>query len=200
VPADYSFAGSDLLQMQIERGAPADVFASADPEHARALFREGRCERPATFATNTLVLLVPRGNPGQVRSVASLEAGGRRLAVGTPGVPIGAYTRTLLRRLGLPSILRRNTVSEESNVANLTGKVALGSADAGFAYATDARAAGTRVETVELPKRAQPRVRYEVCVVKRDGADTNAARTYVERLLSTDGRAVLTRAGFGVPR
>ncbi|MEZ5123128.1 MAG: substrate-binding domain-containing protein [Solirubrobacterales bacterium] len=67
--ATYNFAGSNTLQTQIERGAPADVFASASPQEAQALFREGRCTRPVTFATNTLVLLIPKNNPGKVRSV-----------------------------------------------------------------------------------------------------------------------------------
>src|SRR4051794_31086533 len=141
----YSFAGSNTLQTQIERGAPADVFASASPQEAQALFREGRCSRPVTFATNTLVLLVPKGNPGKVRSVYTLREDGRRLAVGTPGVPVGDYTRRLLARMRLSSILSSNTVSQETNVANITAKVALGSADAGFAYITDGRSAKDRV-------------------------------------------------------
>ena len=98
----YNFAGSNTLQLQIERGAPADVFASASPNEAQALFREGRCERPVTFATNILVLLVPNSNPGNVRSVYSLRSGGRRLAVGSPGVPIGDYTRRCCRACGCP--------------------------------------------------------------------------------------------------
>ena len=122
----YNFAGSNTLQLQIERGAPADVFASASPREAQALFREGRCSRPVTFATNILVLLVPDANPGRVRSVYSLRSGGRRLAIGTPGVPIGDYARQLLRRMRLSSILTANTVSNESNVANIVSKVALG--------------------------------------------------------------------------
>src|SRR5919107_6449206 len=92
----YNFAGSNQLQLQIERGAPADVFASASPTEAQALFRAGRCTRPVTFATNVLVLITPKGNPGGVRSVYSLRTGSRRLSVGTAGVPLGAYTRQLL--------------------------------------------------------------------------------------------------------
>src|SRR3712207_3639972 len=128
----YNFAGSNQLQLQIERGAPADVFASASPEEAQALFRQGRCTRPVTFATNALVLITPRGNPGRIDSVYDLRRGGLRLAVGTPGVPVGGYTRSVLRRLRLSSVLQRNTVSSEPNVASITSKVALGSADAGF--------------------------------------------------------------------
>src|SRR6185312_7956272 len=73
----YSFGGSNTLQLQIERGAPADVFASASPNEAQALFREGRCTRPVTFAINRLVLLIPNANPGRITSVYSLRSGGR---------------------------------------------------------------------------------------------------------------------------
>ena len=105
----YSFGGSNTLQLQIERGAPADVFASASPTEAQALFREGLCTRPVTFAINRLVLLIPNANPGHVTSVYSLRSGGRRLSIGTAGVPIGAYTRQLLKRMRLSSILSSNT-------------------------------------------------------------------------------------------
>jgi molybdate transport system substrate-binding protein len=149
--ATYSFLGSNQLQAQIERGAPADVFASASPNETRALFRAGLCTRPVTFATNVVVLITPKGNPGHVRSVYSLRTGSRRLSVGTAGVPIGAYTRQVLARLRLTSILRTNRVSLDPNVAAITSKVGLGSADAGFVYATDAKSVDDRTDTVSLP-------------------------------------------------
>lgn len=194
----YSFAGSNVLQLQIERGAPADLFAAASPREAQALYKAGLCEKPVAFATNTLVLLVPNANLGNVTSVYSLAAGGRRLAVGSANVPIGGYTRSLLKRLRLSSILQRNTVSQESNVGNITAKVALGSADAGFAYVTDAKAVSGRAKALALPRWAQPPVRYQACVVKRPGANTAAAEAYLERLLSGQGRSVLKRHGFGL--
>jgi len=196
---DYSFAGSNQLQLQIERGAPADVFASASPQEAQALFRAGRCSRPRTFATNVLVMLVPEGNPGAIRSVYALRPGGRRLAIGAAGVPIGAYTRTLLRRMRLSSILATNTVSQEPNVAGITAKVALRSADAGFAYHTDARAARERVDEVRLPRWAQPPVRYQLCAVRREGADTRGAQAFIRRVVSAAGRRVLRDGAFGLP-
>src|SRR5437867_984885 len=119
----YNFAGSNVLQLQIERGAPADVFASAGATEPQALFREGRCTRPVTFATNRLVLLVPARNPAHIRSVYSLRRGGLRLSIGTPGVPVGAYTRKLLARMRLSRVLSVNRVSRESNVAQITSKV-----------------------------------------------------------------------------
>lgn len=195
----YNFAGSNSLQRQIERGAPADVFASAEPQEAQALFHEGMCSRPVTFATNILVLLVPRSNPGGIRSVYSLRSGGRRLSVGTAGVPIGDYTRLLLRRLGLSSVLRKNTVSQEPDVASITSKVALGSADAGFVYHTDALASRARTRELRMPKYAQPAVRYQVCAVRRPGADTQGAKGFIARLRSGTGRSVLSHYGFGLP-
>src|SRR3954447_16608989 len=147
----YNFAGSNQLQLQIERGAPADVFASASPGEPAALFREGRCTRPVTFATNVLVMVTPRNNPAGLRSVYGLRTGNHRLAVGTAGVPVGVYTRQLLRRMQLTSILSTNTVSLEPNVNSIVAKVGLGSADAGFSYFTDYLAAANRLRVFRLP-------------------------------------------------
>ena len=199
--ATYSFLGSNQLQAQIERGAPADLFASASPAEAQALFREGKCSRPVTFATNVLVVVTPRNNPARLRSVYGLRSGRHRLAVGTAGVPIGAYTRQLLRRMQLTSILTTNTVSLEPNVSSIVAKVGLGSADAGFAYFSDWKAAASRLKRIDFPKWAQPPVRYQMCVVRRAGADTTSANRFMRRVLSSRGQSILKRFGFGiVPR
>ena len=194
----YNFAGSNQLQLQIERGAPADLFASASPAEPAALFKEGRCSRPVTFATNILVMVTPTNNPAGLRSVYGLRTGSHRLAVGTAGVPIGVYTRQLLRRMQLTSILSTNTVSLEPNVNSIIAKVGLGSADAGFSYFTDYLAAKNRLRVFRLPTWAQPPVRYQMCVVKRPGADTASANRFMQRVLSTQGRRVLKRFGFGL--
>jgi molybdate transport system substrate-binding protein len=194
----YNFAGSNQLKLQIERGAPADLFASASPAEPRALFREGKCSRPVTFATNVLVLVTPRNNPAGLRSVYGLRTGRHRIAVGTAGVPIGAYTRQLLRRMQLTSILNTNTVSLEPNVNSIVAKVGLGSADAGFAYFSDWKAAAARLNRINLPKWAQPPVRYQMCVVRRRGADTASANRFMRRVLASRGRAILKRFGFGI--
>ena len=191
----YNFAASNTLQLQIERGADADVFAAASTQEPQALFKKGKCDRPVTFATNKLVLLVPKGNPGKIRSVFALRAGGRKLAIGSKGVPIGDYTRALLRRLGLSKVLTSNTVSNESSVANVVSKVALGSADAGFAYVTDGKIASAKVQSIRLPRYAQPPVRYQMCRVK-PGAQATA---FVNAVRSNRGRGLLRAAGFGLP-
>jgi molybdate transport system substrate-binding protein len=195
----YNFAGSNALQTQIERGAPADVFASASFTEARELFRAGLCMRPRTFATNRLVVLVPRSNPGHVRSVYTLRGGRRRVAVGAAGVPIGDYTRQVLGRMRLSGILRTNTVSQERDVSSITAKVALGSADGGFVYHTDAKASQGRTREIRLPGWAHPPVRYQMCIVRRRGADGRGGQAFIDRVRSTAGRRVLHRYGFGLP-
>jgi len=197
--ATYSFGGSNTLQLQIERGAGADLFLSAEPRPAQALYHEGRCERPMTFATNKLVLIVPHGDPADVKSVYGLRRGGLNLSVGNAGVPVGDYTRRLLRRLRLSRVLDANTVSEQSNVGQVLAQVAFGGADAGFVYTTDARTQRGRVQSLPVPRWAQPPVRYQGCVVRRAGADARGAWRLLAALRSGRGRGLLRRFGFGVP-
>jgi molybdate transport system substrate-binding protein len=197
--ATYSFGGSNALQLQIERGAPADLFLAAEPTEPQALYHEGRCERPRTFATNRLALIAPRGNPGRLRSIYGLRRGRLKLSIGNAAVPIGDYTRRLLRRLRLSRVLRTNTVSQQANVGQVLSQVAFGGADAGFVYVTDARTQRARVRTLFVPGWAQPPIRYQGCVVKRGDADTAGARRLLARLRATPGRRVLKRAGFGLP-
>jgi molybdate transport system substrate-binding protein len=197
--ARYSFGGSSTLQLQIERGAPADLFLSASPQEAQALYRGGHCERPVTFATNKLVLIVPQGDPGDVGSIYGLRKGGFRLSIGNASVPVGDYTRRLLRRLRLSRVLTANRVSQQSNVGQVLSQVAFGSADAGFVYVTDARTQRDRVDTLFVPRWAQPPVRYQGCVVKRSGADRSGARALLREMRGSRARSLLKRAGFGLP-
>ena len=194
----FQFAGSNQLALQISRGAPADVFASASPLYTQGLFRDGVIEKPRTFATNSLVLAVPRSNPAKIRSVFDLAKRPKlKLVVAGQKVPIGLYTREVLKRLGLLRVLRQ-AVSQEPDVKGIVGKLALGEADAGFVYATDVRASSSRLLAIVLPTRSQPTVRYEVAVVK-GASNREAALELVADLLATDGRRELRRAGFGLP-
>lgn len=193
----YTFAGSNQLAFQIEQGAPADVFASAAPSYTQALYREGLVERPRIFASNALVLAVPRSNPAGLRSVFDLRDRNVRLVVGSAAVPIGAYTRRVLSRLGL-SIVLEKVVSQEPDVTSIVGKVALGEADAGFVYRTDVRAASDRLRALRIPAWAQPAVRYEVAVV-RASRHRAEARRFVGALATPRAKRLLRRAGFTVP-
>jgi molybdate transport system substrate-binding protein len=194
----FQFAGSNQLALQITRGAPADVFASASPIYTRDLYRNGLVEKPRTFATNSLVLAIPRSNPAKIRTVYDLAKRPKlKLVVAGQKVPIGLYTREVLKRLALLRVLRK-AVSQEPDVKGIVGKLALGEADAGFVYATDVRAASSRLVAIPLPKRSQPAVLYEVAVVK-GSKNREAALEFVADLLSTDGRRELKLAGFGLP-
>lgn len=197
--ATYSFGGSNTLQLQIERGAPADLFLSAEPNEAQALYREGRCQRPVTFATNKLVLIVREGDPKHIGSVYGLRKGGFNLSVGNAAVPIGDYTRRLLRRLRMSDVLTANKVSQQSNVGQVMSQVAFGGADAGFVYVTDARTQADRIDPLSVPQWAQPPVRYQGCVVVRDGADKAGAQALLDAIRSSRGRGLLKRFGFGLP-
>jgi molybdate transport system substrate-binding protein len=195
--ANYSFGGSNQLAFQIRQGAPADVFASASPQYTQELFRERVVERPVTFASNRLVLAVPRSNPAGLRTVFDLRRKDVRLVVGTPQVPVGSYTRQVLRKLGMTGVLSK-VVSQEPDVKSIVGKVALGEADAGFVYATDVTPVKARVRAIRIPPWAQPKVRYEIAVVRRS-ANLKAARAWV-RMVDRNARArrLLKRAGFGL--
>ena len=190
----YSFGGSNALEAQIRQGAPADLFASASSVNTQRLFRDGLVEQPVLFASNRLALIVPRSNPAGIRSVYDLRSRPVKLVIAAPAVPVGGYTRTVLRKLGLSSVLAK-VVSQESDVKAVTGKVALGEADAGFVYVTDARPVRDRVTVIRIPAWAQPRVRYEVAVVSRS-TNKAAARSWIRMLLSTKGQTALRNAGF----
>ena len=191
----YSFGGSDQLAAQIAQGAPADVYAAASPKFPAQLFAQRLVLKPVPFTTNRLVVVVPRANPARIRTVGDLARAGVKVVAGDATVPIGAYTRQVLTRLNLTQVLG-NVVSEETDVRGILAKVALGEADAGFVYVTDARVAGSRVRTIAIPKRGQPSVRYEVAVV-RASAHRAAAARFVRELLSPRGQRILARAGFG---
>ena len=190
----YSFASSNTLETQIRNGAPADIFASAAPLNTQRLFRDGLLAKPVTFTSNRLVLVVPKSNPAGIHSVYDLKRKSVKLVIAGPAVPVGVYTRTVLRKLGLTSVLSK-VVSQESDVKAVTGKIALGQGDAGFVYATDARPVGNRVSVIRIPARGQPRVRYEIAVVSRSSSKA-AAQAWIRKLLSARGQAALKSHGF----
>jgi molybdate transport system substrate-binding protein len=193
----YQFAGSDQLAFQITQGARTDVFAAASPKYPEQLYAQGLCSKPATFATNTVILIVPRANPARIHSVYDLRHDGIKLVIGSKGVPVGDYTRKLLANLRLSSVLK-NVVSEEDDVKLVVAKVALGEADAGFVYRTDVKPVGKRVLRIPVPAAGQPTVRYELCIPTASRHPKLAA-AFVREVMSKRGRATLRSAGFGLP-
>ncbi len=192
----YQFAGSDQLAFQIQQGARVDVFAAASARYPEQLYRLGLVEKPIPFATNTLVLIVPRSNPAGIRSVLDLTKPGVKVVIGDAGVPVGAYARTVLSNLGIAAAVTKNVVSEETDVKGVLGKVLLGEADAGFVYATDVKPVLRRVGVIRIRESAQPHVVYEVAVVK-NAPHRQAAYAFVTRLIRPAAQRELVRAGFG---
>ena len=175
----FQFAGSNQLALQITRGAPADVFASASPVYTQDLYRNGVVEKPRAFATNSLVLAIPRSNPAKIHSVQDLAKRPKlKLVVAGAKVPIGLYTREVLKRLGLLRVLRK-AVSQEPDVKGIVGKLALGEADAGFVYATDVRAASSRL--IAIPIAEAVAADRPVRGLGREGVDEPRGRAGVRR-------------------
>jgi molybdate transport system substrate-binding protein len=195
--ARFSFGGSNTLALQIRQGAPADVFASAAPNFTQELFRDGLVEKPRFLAFNRLTVIVPQSNPADIDSVYDLTRSGVKLVVASARVPVGSSTRTVFRNLGISGALR-NVVSQESDVRDVLGKIVLGQADAGVVYVTDARVAGRSVSRVAIPVFAQPKVRYEIAVVKAS-PDKAAATAFINRVTGPRGRRVMIQAGFRFP-
>ncbi len=193
-----SFAGSDELAAQIRQGARVDVFAAANTRLPEELAREGRLGEPVVFATNELVVAVPRDSP--VRSVEDLAEPGLDLAIGAEGVPVGDYTRDVLARLpaGQERAILGNVRSNEPDVRSVVGRLTQGAGDAGFVYASDVVATGDDLRAVELPERLRPTVSYGAGVVE-GSRSAQAAQAYVQGLVDGPCARALREQGFGAP-
>jgi molybdate transport system substrate-binding protein len=197
--ARYSFGGSNMLAAQIQQGLPADVFASANRGLPWQLHRKGLVSRPVVFTANKLVIVFAHGNPLHLHGVHDLERSGLKIVMAAAGVPVGDYTRTVLKRLGLSNLVDK-AVAQETDVREVLSQVALGEADAGFVYATDARTVKGKVGVIGLPKSAQPRVFYAAAAVK-SSTHLQAAKVWIQRLLTKQAQEKLRAAGFlPVPR
>jgi molybdate transport system substrate-binding protein len=191
----YQFGGSNILAAQITQGAPADVFASANTTLPNQLFGKGLCSKPVVFTRNALVVVVPKENPAKIRTVYNLTKPGVKLVIAGPGVPVGSYTLQILKNMNLSVAVLKNVVSRETDVREVVAKVALGEADAGFVYATDAKTVSRRVTVIKVPAWAQPKVQYGICVVAESGDKADAQR-FVKKVLSKAGQARLRQYGF----
>jgi molybdate transport system substrate-binding protein len=199
IKVHVNLAGSQELRTQIENGARADVFASADQKHVAALVNAKLAASPRVFARNTPVVIVPRDNPAKVGSFDQLPRA-KKLVIGVPEVPIGAYTLEILERTGadFKQKVLANVASRELNVRQVLAKVILGEADAGIVYRSDAMAGKDRVAIVEIPAKINAIAEYPVAVLSK-ARQSAAARAFVDLLLSGDGQRRLAAAGFVAP-
>jgi molybdate transport system substrate-binding protein len=193
VDITFNFAASSDLVAQIDEGAPADVFASADQRNMDKLVEAERAAAaPATFATNSLAIIVEAGNPLDIASVDDLADPDLVVVTCDPEVPIGRYTEQVLASAGVDV----TPDSLEENVRSVVTKIVEGEADAGLVYVTDVLAAGEEADAVDIPADINVVAAYPIAPVT-DAPNPEAADAFTEFVLSDDGQATLAEFGFG---
>ncbi len=191
----FSFAGSSDLVTQLQQGAPADVFASADTTNMDKATGDALIEgEPVDFATNTLEIAVPPGNPGQVAALTDLTNPSLNVVICAAEVPCGSATKKVEEAGGITL----TPVSEESSVTDVLNKVQTGEADAGLVYVTDVKGAGDKVEGVTFPESSAAVNVYPVGALTT-GKNQALAQQFIDVVSGPQGRTVLEAAGFGAP-
>jgi len=201
----FNFAGSQQLALQIEQGAPADVFASADQRWMSYAAEKGLVAGDgAIFARNRLVAIVPRTNPARIAGLPDLARRGIKLVLAAEVVPAGRYSREALGKLsaaaGFPAEYDRkvlaNVVSQEENVKAVVAKVQLGEADAGLVYRSDVTPSVARyVRFVEINDPYNVIASYPIAVLT-DARNAEAAKWFVDLVSSAVGQQILERHGL----
>jgi len=197
---------SATLETQIEQGAPADVFLSADTTNPKKLVDKGLAAGAAvTFAGNKLTIIVPTANPAGIKTPADLAKTGVKVIAAGDAVPITKYASQLVANLakeaGYPADFAAkysaNIASKEDNVRAIVAKIELGEGDAGIVYVTDAKAS-TKVTAVDVPDTANVPATYSGVVVKAS-KNAAAAQAFLTWIAGPDGQAILSSFGFLPP-
>jgi molybdate transport system substrate-binding protein len=202
----FNYASSSTLRTQLEQGAIAGVFASANEEQMDGAVQAGLVSgAPAPFVTNRLAVAVP-ADGAVVQRLEDMADPGIKVVLALPQVPVGAYSRESLAKMAASPAFGEdfdervlaNVVSEEANVREVLAKVALGEADAGIVYTTDIAAAGGQVSAIAIPDDFNVIAVYPIAVLEEAQAP-ELAREFVDFLLSEEGQAIMERHGFGPP-
>lgn len=202
---NYSFASSSILRTQLEQGARADLFASADDVQMNAAVKAGVIDgTPAQFVKNKLALIVPRNNPSKIATLNDLTKPGLKLVLAAPEVPVGNYARQSLAKMGqdvalgpaFADTVLKNLVSNEANVRAVVAKVALGEADAGFSYLSDVTSAtALQLTIIQIPEQYNVVSNYYIAVVK-DSREPKAARDFIDTITSEPAKQILKKYNF----
>ena len=191
IAISFSYGASSTLAQQVNAGAPADVLATADEATMQTAVGGGRVNSPAVFAHNRLALLVAKGNPKNIRTLADLGRPGVIVVLCAAEVPCGRFGAQALDKAGV----KVTPASLEANVRGVVSKVTLGEADAGIVYLTDARVAGDKAEGVTIPDAQNVRATYPIATVKAS-KNMALADAFVAFVRSPDGLQILAKAGF----
>jgi molybdate transport system substrate-binding protein len=191
---EVSYGSSSALATQIENGAPADVFASADMQNMQRVHAAGLVDQPRPFAANTLQIVVPAGNPKQITGLADLGKPDLVIAMAAPAVPAGRVAAETFGRAGLPI----PESSQEPDVKAVLHRVVLGEADAGLVWTTDVLAAGSTVQGIAIPAALGGQTTYPIAQVKA-GTGGTAGAAFIDFILSDTGQQILQRHGFKPP-
>lgn len=202
----FNFAGSQQLAQQLVHGAPADVFASANPDQMQVVVANHRVNSGSVqlFAHNRLVIIFPKDNPGGIKTLEDLTKPGLQLVLAAKEVPVGGYSQAFLKKasqvpyLGqeYENLVLKNVVSYEDNVRFVLAKVALGEADAGIVYTSDINGDnGKKVGQVDIPDDLNVIASYPISAVS-DSSLPGLANAFVEFVLSKEGQTILSQYGF----
>ncbi len=195
VKVEFNFAGSSDLVAQIQQGAPADVFASADEANmAKVTAEDLTGADPVLFASNTLEIAVPPDNPAGIESFQDLAEPGLNLVVCAPDVPCGSAAQAAAEAAGV----ELEPVSEEQSVTDVLAKVTSGEADAGLVYVTDVIAAGDDVLGIEFPESSAAENLYPIATLA-DSENADLAQEFVDMVTGNTGSQILEQAGFDKP-
>ncbi len=188
-----SFGSSSSLAQQILDGAPLDVFAAADNDTMQRVAKD-LAGRAATFTTNTLEIMVEKGNPLGISTLSDLARPDLIYITCAPEVPIGKYSAEVLKRADVTVAPR----SLEPDVKGIVTKITSGEADAGIVYSTDVVAAGDRATGVIIPMKQNVMASYPIARLQRAKNNSTAA-AWIDFINGTEGQTILTRFGFVSP-
>jgi molybdate transport system substrate-binding protein len=206
VEVTFNFAGSSALRAQLEQGARADVFASADTAQMNTAKQNGAISgTEKVFARNSLVIITPKANPGGLATPKDLGRSGLKLVLAAPEVPVGNYSRQMFMNMdrdaatygaGFNDAVLKNLASNESNVRQVVAKIELGEGDAGVVYGTDVTASvAPNLNVIQVPNAVNVIAEYPIAVV-RDGSNTRGGQAFMDFVLSPAGQTILKKHGF----
>ena len=202
----FNFDGSQALRTQIENGAYADLFASANKKHMNALRDGGLINNSSmvVFTRNRISLIIPRDNPAKISNLSDLARPGLKIVMGTKDVPVGDYALQIIDKLGNDSAygpdykaaVLANVISQETNVNYVVTKVALGEADVGFAYVSDiTEDMAEKVDKIDIPDGFNVIAEYPIAVMQ-ESEHPAQSQDFVNLVTSDRGKAILERYGF----